>query len=265
MLRDHPPADLWVLLAAPCPETLTKTQSGVGTAGPRERAAGQIWGQLKLKLGAPCHPVPEDSSEPVLGVVIRCRLCHCARSRKPRVGLSYFGEFCRSATSKAEKQPVQAAWDGTEGLRAHSPRGRAPSAVCVRQLSRAPRAPRPRCAPTPPAGAAPPTSPRLARTGRASSPLAGVPARPSAAPDPRARAFLRGHVATSPPPCPAPSLTPRAASGRDATYLAHPGDREVAGRTPACSAPEWASSPLRLLVTGEWRGARVRLPIIRPL
>lgn len=142
----------------PCPETLTKAGSGVGAAGPREGNTGQIWEQLKLKLGAPCCPMPETALNWCWGWLLAA-VCHRARSRKPRVGFSYFGDLGRSATFKAKKQPVQAAWDGTWGLRAHSPRGWAPSAVSVRQLSRAPRAPRPRCAPTPPAGEAPPTSP----------------------------------------------------------------------------------------------------------
>lgn len=173
-------------------------------------------------MGAPSCPVPETALNWCCGWLLAA-LCHRARSCKPRVGFSYFGDLGRSATFKAKKQPVQAAWDGTWGRRAHSPRGRAPSAVCVRQLSRAPRAPRvprPRCAPTPPAGSPSHLAmigrnrPCLVPTGQRSCPFLGR-ARPSRQ---RIPARPRGHQ--PPPPRPAPSLTLRAASGKDAAYLA---------------------------------------------
>lgn len=98
------------------------------------------------------------------------------------------------------------------GRRAHSPRGRAPSAVRVRQLSGAPRAPRPRCASTPPSGGSPShlavigqSGPCLVPTGPRSCPFLGC-TRPSR---PRIPARPRGRR-PPPPPRPAPSPTPRA-------------------------------------------------------
>lgn len=139
-------------------------------------------------------------------MAIRCHLCHCARwSRNPWVGFSYFGELGKSATFKAKKQPAQAAW----GARRGSPCSLTEGPGAIRRLRplvvrRPPRAPRPRCAPTPPSGGSPAhlavigqSGPCLVPTGQRPCPFLGR-ARPSR---PRIPARPRGHL---PPPQPSP-------------------------------------------------------------
>lgn len=122
-----------------------------------------------------------------------------------------WGSWAKVQLLKQRSSPCKRSGEGG-GRRAHSPRGWEPSAVCVRQLSGAPRAPRPRCAPTPPSGGSPAhlamigqSGPCLVPTGQCSCPFLGG-ARPSR---PRIPARPRGRR-PPPPPCPAPSPTPRA-------------------------------------------------------
>lgn len=130
-----------------------------------------------------------------------------------------------------------------------------------------PRAPLPRCAPTPPAGGNPAhlsmigqSGPCLVPTGQCSCSFLGR-ARPSR---PRIPARPRGH----PPPLPAPPPAQRPAPlgawercclpGAPGVDKAREGHRLSVPQS-GCFSPQ---TPSHLC---EWRGARIRLPSIRPL
>lgn len=68
-----------MLLAALSPETPLNLGEGWGGLMSLKGEYEPAWGQLKLKFGVPCCPVPGNLCELGWGMAVRCGLCHCAR------------------------------------------------------------------------------------------------------------------------------------------------------------------------------------------